>query len=118
MPIRFRNATGSVQLLVADGTRASADDQRELARRGPRSVPQLIRALNRSRRNNRLYVRLLDPDAGAVVNGEPLAVAAAVGARACIEADRSGGSFHRCASAPLGEWERAARSGGHRLRDS
>ena len=35
-------------------------------------LPQMIRVLNNARKNNRLYVRLVTRDDGAVVKGEPL----------------------------------------------
>ena len=37
----------------------------------PQSVAQLMRILNETRRNNRIYVRLLTPTPGAVVAGVP-----------------------------------------------
>ena len=37
----------------------------------PKDPQQLVRAINRSRRNNRLYVRLARPEAGFVLQGEP-----------------------------------------------
>ena len=61
---------------VAAGLRRRAAGQAEQREaRSPqqlRSVDQLIRALNKARRNNTLYVKLLGSDAGAVVNGELL----------------------------------------------
>ena len=42
------------------------------ARRSRAASTQMIRALNKARRNNTLYVKLLGSDAGAVVNGELL----------------------------------------------
>ena len=74
VPITFpANVTGSVQLLVADGARASADDRRELRGADLQRPAQIIRTFNRTRRGNRLYVRLSTNDPGAVVSGEPMA---------------------------------------------
>ena len=72
---------GSLSILVTDGARLAQAEQREA--RLPqqlRSVSQMIRTLNKGRRNNALYVKLLGSEAGAVVNGETLVLAAAVGA--------------------------------------
>ena len=38
----------------------------------PHDLPQLIDVLNAARRNDRLYVRLLAPSSGAVVDGQSL----------------------------------------------
>src|SRR3954454_7531263 len=73
MPIEIpANATGSLSLLVSDGARLGLNEQREARAPQPRSVDQIIRTLNKGRRNNSLYVKLLGSDAGAVVNGELL----------------------------------------------
>ena len=99
------NATGSLQLLVADATRLAAEDRRT-ASRGPESqeVSELIRTFNKARRNNRLYVRLSAPDEGVVVNGEPLA-ALPPSVLAVLEADRNSGTYSPLRSATRGEWE-------------
>ena len=48
-------------------------EQRELRRSlQPQSVAQLMRLLNDTRRNNRIYVRLLTGTPGAVVKGEAM----------------------------------------------
>jgi hypothetical protein len=66
-----RNAEGPLTLVVADGTRFSQWEQREQrASLRPASVDQMVKALNTSRRGNRIYVRLVGRDTGAVVNGE------------------------------------------------
>jgi hypothetical protein len=70
----------------------------------PQTVDQLVRVLNDTRRNNRIYVRLLAGRAGAVVNGEAM-TALPPSVLAVLEADRNGGSFTPIRSAPLGEWE-------------
>jgi hypothetical protein len=99
------NANGSLQLLVADATRLSAEDRRTTSRGAEtQEVAQLIRTFNRARRNNRLYVRLSSPDAGAVVNGEPLS-ALPPSVLAVLEADRNSGTYTPLRSATRGEWE-------------
>ena len=100
------NARGSVQVMVADGLRLSQFESRELQVQPMQAtgLPQMIRVLNNARKNNRLYVRLVTRDDGAVVKGEPLA-ALPSSVLAVMESDRNGGSFRRLQSALVGEWE-------------
>lgn len=100
------NARGSVSIMVADATRLSQWEQRELQVQPLQTsgLPQMIRLLNDARKNNRLYVRLVTRDGGAVVRGEPLA-ALPPSVLAVMESDRNGGSFRPLQSALLGEWE-------------
>lgn len=99
------NASGSLSIMVTDGRQLNALEQRELRRSfQPQSVEQMIRLLNTTRRNNRIYVRLLTGAAGAVVNGEAMA-ALPPSVLAVLEADRNGGSFSPIRSATLGEYE-------------
>ena len=49
------NASGTVSLMVSDGTRLSQWERREVRQVAqPRGVPQIIRALNSAHKNNRL----------------------------------------------------------------
>jgi hypothetical protein len=98
------NASGTLSVMVSDGARLSQIEQREARQPQPRSVVQMIRTLNRTRKNNTIYVKLLGSDAGAVVNGEvlPSLPPSVLGV---LEADRNGGSFNPLHSATLGEWE-------------
>jgi hypothetical protein len=100
------NASGSVSIMVADGTRLAQWEQRELQIQPlqARGVPQMIQVLNSARKNNRLYVRLVTRDGGAVVKGESLAALPA-SVLAVMESDRNGGSFRPLQSALQGEWE-------------
>jgi hypothetical protein len=98
------NASGTLSLMVSDGSRLGQIEQREARLPQPRNVPQMIRTLNRARRNNTLYVKLLGSDAGAVVNGEVLS-SLPPSVLGVLEADRNGGSFNALHSATLGEWE-------------
>jgi hypothetical protein len=100
------NARGAVSIMVADALRLSQWESRELQVQPlqTRGVPQLIRLLNDARKNNRLYVRLVTRDGGAVVRGESLA-ALPSSVLAVMESDRNGGSFRPLQSALLGEWE-------------
>ena len=100
------NVRGSVSIMVSDGTRLSQWEARELQVQPLQTtgLPQMIRVLNSSRKNNRLYVRLVTRDGGAVVKGEPLA-ALPSSVLAVMESDRNGGSFRPLQSALIGEWE-------------
>jgi SpoIVB peptidase S55 len=99
------NASGTLSILVSDGSRLGLAEQREA--RLPqqlRSVSQLIRTLNKARRNNTLYIKLLGSEPGAVINGETL-TSLPPSVLAVLEADRNGGSFNPLHTATLGEWE-------------
>ena len=105
LPIEIpANASGALSVLVSDGGRLNQAESRELRAPQQRSVPQLIKQLNKARRNNTLYVKLLGADAGAVVNGELLS-SLPPSVLAVLEADRNGGNFNALQSATLGEWE-------------
>jgi hypothetical protein len=99
------NASGTLSVLVTDGRQLNALEQRELRRSiEPQSVAQLVRLLNNTRRNNRIYIRLLTGTPGAVVNGEAMA-ALPPSVLGVLESDRNGGSFTPIRSATIGEWE-------------
>jgi hypothetical protein len=106
LPIQIpANARGELSVLVTDGSRLNQMESREA--RMPqqlRSVDSMIKTLNRARRNNTLYVKLLGTDAGAVVNGEVLS-SLPPSVLAVLEADRNGGAFNPVRSATIGEWE-------------
>ncbi len=100
------NANGSLTVMVSDGTRLSQWESRELQQAAVSSsgVPQMLKVLNQARKNNRIYVRLLGTDPGAVVKGEvlPQLPPSVMGV---LESDRNGGSFSPLRSALLGQWE-------------
>jgi hypothetical protein len=99
------NASGRLSVLVSDGRQLNAIEQRDAKRSlEPQSVSQLVKLLNDTRRNNRIYVRLLTGTPGAVVNGEAMA-ALPPSVLSVLEADRNGGSFTPMRSATIGEWE-------------
>jgi hypothetical protein len=106
LPVQIpANATGTLSLLVSDGTRLGQSELRESRMpQQQRNVSQLIRTLNKARRNNALYVKLLVSDPGAVVNGESLPPLPP-SVLAVLEADRNGGNFSALQTATLGEWE-------------
>jgi hypothetical protein len=100
-----RNAEGPLTLLVADGVRFAqweARDQR--AALNPDSVDQMIKILNQARRGNRLYVRLLARDSGAVVAGEAMpALPSSV--LAVLQGDRGSAANPPLQTSTLGAWE-------------
>jgi hypothetical protein len=99
------NASGRLSILVTDGRQLNALEQRDFKRSlEPQSVAQMVKLLNDTRRNNRIYVRLMTGTPGAVVNGEAMA-ALPPSVLAVLESDRNGGSFTPMRSATLGEWE-------------
>jgi hypothetical protein len=107
IPIQIpANLTGSLQLTVADAARTTADDRRDTRGADMQRVSQMMRTFNRARRNNRLYVRLTSSDAGAVVNGEPMA-GLPPSVLAVIEADRNSGTVGSLRTMTRGEWELA-----------
>jgi len=98
------NATGPLTLLVADGNRLAQLEQRETRQsQQVHGVAQMVKAFNKARKNNRLYVRLISADQGAVVGGETLA-ALPPSVLAVLDADRNGGSVAPLSSATIGEW--------------
>jgi len=99
------NAKGDLSILVTDGRQLNTMEQRELRRSlQPQTVTQLMRVLNETRRNNRIYVRLLTGSPGAVVRGEAM-TALPPSVLSVYESDRNGGSFTPIRSATVGEWE-------------
>jgi len=98
------NASGNLSVLVADGGRLWQSEQREARTPQPRGVDQMIKTLNKARRSNTLYVKLLASEPGAVVNGELLS-SLPPSVLGVLEGDRNGGNFNPVHSASLGEWE-------------
>jgi hypothetical protein len=99
------NASGTVSVLVTDGRQLNAMEQRDLRRSlQPQSVAQMIRVLNDTRRNNRIYIRLLNGKPGAIVNGEAL-TSLPPSVLSVLETDSNGGSYTPLRSAAVGEWE-------------
>jgi hypothetical protein len=108
IPIQIpATATGPLSIMVTDGSRLEQLEVRE-SRSTPqlRSVDQVIKTLNKARRNSTLYVRLLGSQPGAVVNGEVLS-SLPPSVLAVLEADRNGGNFNPVRSATIAEWELA-----------
>jgi hypothetical protein len=99
------HASGNLVIEVSDAATLSVREQQE--GRSPaeaESVDQLIRNLNDVRRNNRLYIKLLRTESGAVDRGEPLpSLPGSV--LAVLEGNRSNGGLGLLREATLGEWE-------------
>jgi hypothetical protein len=109
LPIEIpSNARGTLQIMVADGSRLAQWESRELQMQPlqTRNLPQMISVLNKVRKNNRLYVRLISQDGGAVVKGESLS-SLPPSVMAVMESDRNGGNVSPLRNALLGEWELA-----------
>lgn len=100
-----RDAGGRLRLLVADAaTLARRETQAGRQPHQARSLPQLIRALNAGRQQDRLYVQLLAPRPGAVVRGQAR-TGLPPSVLAVLDGDRAGGDVTRLHEAALGEWE-------------
>jgi hypothetical protein len=98
------NATGTLQLVVSDGPRLGLQDLRDARRAELQPAAQIVRAANRARRSNRLYVRLTAPAVGAVIDGEPMpGLPASVAG--VIEGDRPSSGASTLRVAPRGEWQ-------------
>lgn len=99
------NATGTLSVIVSEGRQLALLDAVEQKQpQQARSIDQMIRLFNQTRRNNRLYVKLVAPQPGAVINGETLS-ALPPSVLAVIEADRDSTAVRRVSSAVLGEWD-------------
>lgn len=61
---------GMATISVGDGATIGQSERRTLPE--PKDTAQLVRFINQLRKNNRLYVRLLRAEAGAVVNNEEM----------------------------------------------
>jgi hypothetical protein len=109
IPIRIPpTESGTLSLIVSDGTRLAATELREL--RPPStsdSVSQLIRAFNEARRNNRIYVKLTRTVPGAVVGGER-EPALPPSVLAVIEGAQPGTQVQPLSSVVVGEWDVAS----------
>jgi hypothetical protein len=99
------NVSGPLSILVTDGRQLNVMEQRDLRRSlQPQSVAQMIRVLNDTRRNNRIYIRLLNGRPGAVVNGEAL-TALPPSILSVLEGDSNGGTYTPIRNAAVGQWE-------------
>jgi hypothetical protein len=66
-------STGPVQLLVGDGNTVTTSELKRGAAAGaPADLKAAIRELNKLRRNDRLYIKILSNEPGLVIGGEEL----------------------------------------------
>jgi hypothetical protein len=71
VPVSMR--PGPLAILIADGTTLDRIEASSGARGGlPKDPALLVKAINRSRANNRLFVRLSRPEVGFSIDGEAL----------------------------------------------
>ncbi|HKW01296.1 MAG TPA: SpoIVB peptidase S55 domain-containing protein [Vicinamibacterales bacterium] len=105
IPVVMPNqATGPLTLLVSDAQALTTLEQRDLRPGKPASWNALLAQMNDSRRNNRLYVRLISPGTGTVVGGQTLSALPA-NVRSILDADSSVPSSS-ISKAVVGAWER------------
>jgi hypothetical protein len=97
-------ATGPLTLLVSDAQSLTTLEQRDLRPGKPASWNALLAQMNDTRRNNRLYVRLISPGTGTVVGGQTLSALPA-NVRSILDADSSVSSSS-ISRAVVGAWER------------
>jgi hypothetical protein len=96
-------STGPLTLLVSDAPTLAGLEQRELKPAKPASWAALLDQLNSTRRNNRIYVRLISNSAGSVVGGETLpALPSSV--RSVLDADKTTATA-AVAKTVVGAWE-------------
>jgi hypothetical protein len=106
VPIQVpHGARGPLTLVVADATRIAPFDSRDL-RQAPAvdTVPQLLRLFGSLRRNNVLYVRLVNQEPGMQISGETLP-SLPPSVLGIVEADRSGAGATALRSATVGAWD-------------
>jgi SpoIVB peptidase S55 len=104
VPIKMpTQAAGPLTLLVADGPTLTALEKSEVKPGKPTNLAELIGNMNSTRRNNRVYVRLLTSTPGAVVSGHTLpSLPSSV--RSVLDADKSVSSVPLSRSI-VGTWE-------------
>jgi hypothetical protein len=96
-------SSGPLTLLVSDAPTLAALEQRELNPVRPTSFAGMLAEMNNTRRNNRLYVRLLTSRTGAVVAGQPMPTLPA-SVQSVLDADKSVATSS-LSRAIVGAWE-------------
>jgi hypothetical protein len=97
------HAPGPLTLVVSDAPTLAALEDREIRPGRPTNWAALVARMNATRRNNRVYVRLLSSSPGTVVGGEALpALPASV--RSVFDEDKSV-SIGPVARSIVGSWE-------------
>ena len=96
---------GPLVITVGDGTSLNlADRQQPSADFSPRDLGQLVRAINKLKRNNRLYVRVSRAGTGAIVNNEEMQ-ALPPSMLATLGSSRTSGGYTAMSVATLEEHE-------------
>jgi len=98
------DASGPLSLLVSDAATLTAIEQHEVDQSKPASFADTLAEINRTRRSNRLYVRLLSSSAGSVVGGRALPTLPS-SIQSVIESDKSV-STAPLPRAVIGSWEK------------
>ncbi len=100
-----RHITGTAVLLVADAITLEQEDAQTGRHVGEiASIPQLIDRLSTRRKNNRLYVQLLSPQPGAIVQGNTFE-SLPPSILAVLEADAGSGALTKLTHSQISEWE-------------
>lgn len=97
-------AQGRATLMISDGATLAAWEQRDGRGSTPDDLPGLVRALNKTPRSNRLYVRLVSDAPGALVHGEALHTLPP-SIQTVLTENRAGGATP-LRQTVLGAWER------------
>ncbi len=99
---------GPIVILIGDGSSMNQADARAQAGADfvPKNLGQLVQAINKLKKNNKLYIKILRPGAGAIVNSEemptlPPSVLATLGSQ------RTSGGYSSLSVATLSEKELA-----------
>jgi hypothetical protein len=96
---------GPLVITVGDGASLNqADRAQPSADFSPRDLGQLVRAINKLKRNNRLYVRIMRAGTGAIVNNEEMPVLPP-SMLATLGSDRTSGGYTPLSVAKLEEHE-------------
>lgn len=98
------HARGRMSLLVSDGAALAEWERRDGRAETPGSIADLVGALNRTPRANRVYVRLVADAPGAVVNGE--AMGNLPPSMQAIYTENRAGNATALRQAVLGSWDR------------
>jgi hypothetical protein len=104
MPVTMpEQASGPLTLLVSDAPTLATLEKNELRPGTPPNLTELLTQLNATRRNNRVYVRLLTSTPGAVVGGQSFpGLPSSV--RSVLDSDKSVASVALSRSV-VGSWE-------------
>lgn len=96
---------GPLVITVGDGASLNqADRAQPSADFSPRDLSQLVRAINKLKKNNRLYVRVVRAGTGAIVNNEEMPVLPP-SMLATLGSSRTSGGYTQLSVATLAEYE-------------